>query len=154
MMRRLASRCFSLKGENRECPNSPVEPWKGANAWNCFFSSTRLDVVNLLVYPAANVRTEVAMGFADRLKELRTQAGLTQTALAEASGLPVGSIRNYEQGQREPYWAVVSQLAAALGVSCEAFADSAIRAEPEQQEPRPSKRQSPDTPLKRRGKKK
>jgi transcriptional regulator with XRE-family HTH domain len=53
---------------------------------------------------------------------LREQAGLTQARLAEASGLPLGSIRNYEQGQREPYWAVVFRLAAALGVSADAFA--------------------------------
>ena len=60
--------------------------------------------------------------FAERLRELREKAGLTQQQLAEASGLPVGSLRNYEQGQREPYWQVVFKLAAALGVSCEAFA--------------------------------
>ena len=48
---------------------------------------------------------------------------MTQAGLAEASGLPIGSIRNYEQGQREPYWAVVFKLAAALGVSCENFKD-------------------------------
>jgi transcriptional regulator with XRE-family HTH domain len=40
--------------------------------------------------------------FAEKLKALREQANLTQTRLAEASGLPLGSIRNYEQGQREP----------------------------------------------------
>ena len=62
--------------------------------------------------------------FAERLRELRERAGLTQQQLADASGLPVGSLRNYEQGQREPYWQVVFRLAAALGVSCEAFADS------------------------------
>jgi transcriptional regulator with XRE-family HTH domain len=61
------------------------------------------------------------MTFADRLRELREQAGLTQAQLAESSGLPLGSIRNYEQGQREPYWQVVFKLAEALGVSCEAF---------------------------------
>jgi transcriptional regulator with XRE-family HTH domain len=61
--------------------------------------------------------------FAERLRELREKAGLTQQQLADASGLPVGSLRNYEQGQREPYWQVVFRLAAALGVGCEAFAD-------------------------------
>ncbi|HKI30722.1 MAG TPA: helix-turn-helix domain-containing protein, partial [Gemmataceae bacterium] len=63
--------------------------------------------------------------FAERLRELREKAGLTQQQLADASGLPVGSLRNYEQGQREPYWQVVFRLAAALGVRCEAFADCA-----------------------------
>jgi transcriptional regulator with XRE-family HTH domain len=50
---------------------------------------------------------------------------MTQDGLAQASGLPLGSIRNYEQGQREPYWAVVFKLAAALGVSSEEFKDCA-----------------------------
>jgi transcriptional regulator with XRE-family HTH domain len=59
--------------------------------------------------------------FAERLRELREGAGLTQAGLAAASGLPLGSIRNYEQGQREPYWQVVFRLAAALKVGPEAF---------------------------------
>jgi hypothetical protein len=41
--------------------------------------------------------------------------------VAEASGLPLGSIRNYEQGHRDPLWQAIFKLAAALGVSCEAF---------------------------------
>lgn len=61
--------------------------------------------------------------FASRLRELRKRAGLTQLQLAEASGVPLGSIRNYEQGQREPYWDVAFRLASAMGVSAEAFAD-------------------------------
>jgi transcriptional regulator with XRE-family HTH domain len=61
--------------------------------------------------------------FAEKLKELREQAGMTQTALADASRLPLGSIRGYEQGQREPLWDVLFKLAAALGSDCRAFAD-------------------------------
>jgi transcriptional regulator with XRE-family HTH domain len=61
--------------------------------------------------------------FAERLQELREKAGLTQAQLAEKSGLPLGSIRNYEQGQREPYWNVLFKLAGALGVKADAFAD-------------------------------
>ena len=59
--------------------------------------------------------------FAERLRELREKSGLTQAQLAEASGLPIGSIRNYEQGQREPYWSVLFKLARALHVSVEVF---------------------------------
>src|SRR5437763_1876333 len=59
--------------------------------------------------------------FADRLRELREGAGMTQAELALASGLPLGAIRNYEQGQREPLWDVVFRLAAAMKVGCEAF---------------------------------
>jgi transcriptional regulator with XRE-family HTH domain len=59
--------------------------------------------------------------FAERLRELRHQANLTQEQLALAAGLPRGSVRNYEQGIREPYWYVVFRLAAALGTDSTAF---------------------------------
>jgi transcriptional regulator with XRE-family HTH domain len=61
--------------------------------------------------------------FAKRLAELRKGAGLSQAALARAAGVPVGNIRNWEQGQREPSWAAVFRLAAGLGADCRAFAD-------------------------------
>jgi transcriptional regulator with XRE-family HTH domain len=61
------------------------------------------------------------MRFGERLRELRESAGLTQQQLADAAGVPVGSIRNYEQGHREPYWNVVYRLVPALGVNCDAF---------------------------------
>lgn len=63
------------------------------------------------------------MTFAERLRELREQAGLTQEGLAARSAMSIGTIRNYEQGIREPYWRGVFQLADALGVSSEAFRD-------------------------------
>lgn len=61
--------------------------------------------------------------FADRLRELRKRAGLTQRDLARLSRIPLGSVRNYEQGQREPYWDVAFRLAGALNVSVEEFSD-------------------------------
>jgi transcriptional regulator with XRE-family HTH domain len=61
--------------------------------------------------------------FAERLRELRERAGLTQEQLAARSGVPLPSLRGYEQGQREPYWHVAFRLAAGLGVDCRAFAD-------------------------------
>ncbi len=63
------------------------------------------------------------MTFAERLRELREQAGMTQEALAAAAGMSIGAVRNYEQGIREPYWRGVYQLSVALGVSSEAFRD-------------------------------
>jgi transcriptional regulator with XRE-family HTH domain len=63
--------------------------------------------------------------FAEKLHELRQQAGQTQEQLAEASGVPVWTIRNYEQGRREPNWKGIISLAAALGVAVEAFAECA-----------------------------
>ncbi len=63
------------------------------------------------------------MRFRDVLRKLRLEAGLTQEELATRAGLPVGSLRNQEQGHRLPSWASVVKLARALGVSTDAFAD-------------------------------
>jgi transcriptional regulator with XRE-family HTH domain len=65
----------------------------------------------------------LSMTFAERLRGLREKAGLTQEGLAARCGVSVGTIRNYEQGIREPYWRGLFQLADALGVSVEAFRD-------------------------------
>jgi DNA-binding XRE family transcriptional regulator len=61
--------------------------------------------------------------FNERLRELREKAGLTQRALAERAGVPLGSIQHHEQGVRVPSWASVAKICRALGVSCEAFMD-------------------------------
>jgi transcriptional regulator with XRE-family HTH domain len=65
------------------------------------------------------------MTFGQRLQELRTQAGLSQSQLADRSGIPVWTLRGYEQGRREPLWNVLFKLADALGVDCRAFAECA-----------------------------
>ena len=63
------------------------------------------------------------MTFREKLVELRTAAGLTQQQLSEAAGMPLPSLRKYEQGARlkVPFSAVVA-LAKALGTNCGAFA--------------------------------
>ncbi len=61
--------------------------------------------------------------FAERLQQLREKAALTQQQLADATGINVWTIRGYEQGRREPNWKAVIQLAKALGVKVETFAD-------------------------------
>lgn len=71
--------------------------------------------------------------FATRLKELRTQAGLSQNGLADKSGVPVGTIRYFEYGLREPTFDTLTKLAAGLGVSLSAFDQPA---EPEKKPPR------------------
>lgn len=76
------------------------------------------------------------MNFAERLKDLRERAGLTQAALAKKSGLSLGAIRNYEQGIREPYWTAVFKLADALGVTSEAFKECAVGATPAASRPK------------------
>lgn len=51
-----------------------------------------------------------------KLKQLRQAAGLTQEQLAEAAGLPLGTLRNYEQGRYALTWDVLWKMAPALGV--------------------------------------
>lgn len=69
------------------------------------------------------------MTFAEKLRKLRADAGLTQEALAEASGIPIWTVRNYEQGRREPNWKAAIQLARGLGVAVEMFAACESREE-------------------------
>lgn len=59
--------------------------------------------------------------FARRLKKLRLEAGFSQAALAEGSGLSVSAIRHFEYGLREPTYETLVKLARALGVSLSAF---------------------------------
>jgi transcriptional regulator with XRE-family HTH domain len=51
------------------------------------------------------------------LRALREAAGLSQDQLAQAAGVPVGTLRNWEYGRREPLLSAAGRLAAALGVS-------------------------------------
>jgi DNA-binding XRE family transcriptional regulator len=101
----------------------------------------RVDLLTGLVYhdgarKEGTVTTDrAAPTFAERLRQLRLGAGLTQEQLASAAALPLGSIRNYEQGQREPYWQVVFRLAAALGTDATAFA-GCVGTEPPQAPPK------------------
>jgi transcriptional regulator with XRE-family HTH domain len=59
--------------------------------------------------------------FARRLRQLRDAAGLTQSELAEKSGLHRQGIAKLETGEREPAWGTVRALAKALGISCSEF---------------------------------
>jgi transcriptional regulator with XRE-family HTH domain len=59
--------------------------------------------------------------FGNRLAELRKAAGLSQPALAKKSRVPLGSLRDLEQGRRTPSWTRVQELARALGVSVAEF---------------------------------
>jgi transcriptional regulator with XRE-family HTH domain len=63
--------------------------------------------------------------FAERLKHLREAAGLSQPELAERAGMNRFGVAKLEQGVREPSWATVQALAAALGVTVLEFADDA-----------------------------
>jgi transcriptional regulator with XRE-family HTH domain len=63
------------------------------------------------------------MSFAQRLRQLRDKAGLSEAKLAQASGVSFASIHEYGLGRRQPSFAAVAKLARALGVSCEDFMD-------------------------------
>jgi transcriptional regulator with XRE-family HTH domain len=76
------------------------------------------------------------MTFADKLKELRQAKGLTQTALADASGIPVGTIRDYEQGKRDPLLSNAQRLARALGASLDVFPAEHVQAPAEKPAPK------------------
>jgi len=57
------------------------------------------------------------MTVADRLKEARHAAGLSQTELARASGVPLRTITNLEQGiALKPKLATATKLAKALKI--------------------------------------
>jgi transcriptional regulator with XRE-family HTH domain len=59
--------------------------------------------------------------FGEALRKCREERGLSRQSLAESSSVPFGTIHGYEDGRRAPSFANVVRLAAALGVSCEAF---------------------------------
>lgn len=55
--------------------------------------------------------------FAERLKELRAEAGLTQSELAGIINTTDDSIYSWEKGRSEPSLGVLCSLSKALGVS-------------------------------------
>lgn len=100
---------------------------------------------------------KVDTGFAAKLRALREAAGLTQAQLAERSGMNQFGVAKLEQGLREPSWASVMTLANALGVSCEAFAESFTETPPVEEPRSPGRPRKPQPeappPKKGRGKK-
>ena len=60
------------------------------------------------------------MGFKERLKEKRLEAGLTQAELAEKVSVTARTIQNYEMGSRKPgNMKVVGDIATVLGTTPE-----------------------------------
>lgn len=58
------------------------------------------------------------MSFKERLKEMRIDAGMSQTDLAIMVGVTPRTIQNYEYGKRRPANVeIAARLAEALGVS-------------------------------------
>jgi len=60
--------------------------------------------------------------FGQRVARLREAAGLTQASLADKAGLPLGTLRNLEQGRRtDPRLSTLNAIANALKVSLDTF---------------------------------
>jgi DNA-binding XRE family transcriptional regulator len=64
---------------------------------------------------------KLAGSIGSRLQSLREQAGMSQQMLADASGVPIETIRNYEQGKKVASLIRAKKLANALGCSMDAF---------------------------------
>lgn len=67
--------------------------------------------------PAALSADDLTAILADNLREVRTERGMTQRALAELSGIYQGHISHFESGRRQPLIHNLVRLADALGVS-------------------------------------
>ena len=52
-----------------------------------------------------------------QLQKLRRAKGLSQPQFAEAAGVSVGALRNWEQGRRLPYIDAAYRVAQALGIT-------------------------------------
>jgi transcriptional regulator with XRE-family HTH domain len=66
-----------------------------------------------------------AMG--KHFQELRQAKGLSQSELAKAVGVPMPTLRNWEQGRREPGLGAAYHLARALGVSLDELAGDVFK---------------------------
>jgi transcriptional regulator with XRE-family HTH domain len=82
------------------------------------------------------------MKFAEKMRELRDAMGLSEAKLADASGVPFGTIHEYGLGRRKPSFAAVVKIAKALGVECSAFADceDIVGEEEEKPQKKPSRK--------------
>ncbi len=93
-------------------------------------------------------------GFGMRLQSLRHKAGLSQSGLAKAAGVSLGSLRNWEHGRREPLLSAVISLSKALGVSLDVLAGlvepPAAEAAPPTAPSRPAKDTPPPTARKKK----
>jgi transcriptional regulator with XRE-family HTH domain len=79
--------------------------------------------------------------FADKLRELREKANLTQEALARKANLSLGYVAKLEQGKANPSWTTVRALAKALGKTPNDFLrDAPFASEPEAPKKTPAKK--------------
>ena len=68
------------------------------------------------------------MEFGERIQKRRKELSMSQQALAEASGVSLRSIQNYESGQRHPAnISIVKKIASVLSVGYEYLLDDKSR---------------------------
>ena len=70
------------------------------------------------------------MTFAEKLRMLRDQVGMSEATLAREAEIPFGTIRSYAMGVRKPSFTAVVRIAEALGTDCRAFAECSDIARP------------------------
>ena len=78
-----------------------------------------------------------AGAFPARLRAIRSARGMSQKQLSDAAGVSQNAVSQWEAGIREPLWANVVALAAALGVSTDAFLEGEELPADEDEEPPP-----------------
>jgi DNA-binding XRE family transcriptional regulator len=61
-------------------------------------------------------------GMGGRIKRLREAAGMSQPQLAKAAGVPLTTLRQWEQNRRLPSWEWAVALADGLGCSLDELA--------------------------------
>jgi transcriptional regulator with XRE-family HTH domain len=74
------------------------------------------------VAPRNKEPTEESRAMGQRLQQLRIAAEMSQPQLARAAGVPVSSLRNWEQGRRVPLFDAAIRLAVALGCTLDELA--------------------------------
>src|SRR5262249_26327296 len=77
---------------------------------------------NRLATSALGLGGDVPVSFGKILQITRKEAGLSQSQLAAKAGVPLDSLRNWEQDRVLPRIDAAARLARALGVSLDALA--------------------------------
>ena len=74
----------------------------------------RLDLKRLIAMRRSN-NPQPALGAA--IRELRTERGMTQEAVAQSAGITVAHLSGIERGHANPSWGAVDAIAEVLDVS-------------------------------------
>lgn len=77
--------------------------------------------------------SEEAKAMGIRLGDLRRGAGMSQAELAEAAGIPVTSLRNWEQGRRLPQLDAAFRLAKAMNITLDDLAGQVFETQQEEE---------------------